>query len=202
MASTNVRALQTLRSSRAAPILGTERAPSSLKASGTHAAFEIMRSKILHRRASRNHHSSCERFQVEEEALESIKEQFDCLGLAGDRPVIQKESFVVQVPRVLRASEIRIASTTQGWTAREKREGTRGSPCWTPLRLRMQDPPTRRLESWRYQVSAQGAIHGKCPRTAESTAPRETQLKALERSRSTKTLSGSSQNDLVHCRVV
>ena len=51
-------------------------------------------------------------------------------------------------------------------------------------------------------MSAHGDIHGKCLRTGERTAHRETQLKALARSMSTSTQSGSSRNVLVHCLVV
>ena len=51
-------------------------------------------------------------------------------------------------------------------------------------------------------MSAHGANHGKCLRTVESTAPCETQLKALAKSMRTSTWSGSSPKVLVHCLVV
>ena len=121
------------------PILGTESSPEQLKITiwNPAAAFEIMRSKILHRRASRDHHglvASDFKPDLEEETLKGIKEQFDCWCLTGDRPVIQKEGFVVQVPGPERAREGRPVGLLCdcGCRSRQPEDWSRGGSKYLP----------------------------------------------------------------------
>ena len=89
-----------------APFLGTDSSPQKLEITIRHptAALEIVRCEIFQGRAGRDHLSlvvSDFKPNLEKEASESIEEQLDCMGLAGDCLIVQKEGLVVQFPRVL-----------------------------------------------------------------------------------------------------
>ena len=79
---------------------GTDSSPQKLEITIWHptAALENVRCEVLHGRAGRDHLclvASDFKPNLEKEAFESIEEQLDCWGLAGDCPVVQKESFVI-----------------------------------------------------------------------------------------------------------